>query len=89
METITRNQIDTRISLLKRNGVVGYYYKIGPTNELLKNEDGIVVIDPSSTFENITYLKNPNAYFEAVRGVTSTYAEAKKIVEDKVAELTN
>jgi len=85
---ITRDQINTRISLLKTEGVVGYYYKIGPTNELLKNEDGMIVEDPSSTYGNVKYLKNPYAYFEAVRGVASTYSEAEKIIADKIAELT-
>ena len=88
MAAITRDQIDTRISFLKKEGVIGYYYKIGPTNELLKNEDGMIVEDPSSTYGNVKYLKNPDAYFEAVRGVASTYSEAKKIIADKIAELT-
>ena len=72
---------------------LGWKWKVVPTNEVARHEDGTPWIQPMSTYapdikEVLEVgVANPNPYFEGRRGRTATFAEAKAAVDARVAEV--
>ena len=68
-------------------------WKVIPTNEIVKHEDGTPWQQPMSAYDADrgefygVGVVNPNAYFEGRRGVSATYAEAKAAMDARVAEV--
>ena len=73
----------------------GWRWKVIPTNEIVRHEDGTPWIQPMSAHDpdiNISEpilvgVVNPNAYFEGRRGSAATSAEAKAALDARVAEV--
>lgn len=73
----------------------GWKWKVTPTNEIVRHEDGTPWVQPMSAYDAdinsntpiIVGVVNPNAYFESRRGGAATYAEAKAAMDARVAEV--
>ena len=73
----------------------GWRWKVIPTNEIVRHEDGTPWVQPMSSFDAdinidkpiVVGVVNPNAYFEARRGSAATYAEAKAAMDARLAEV--
>jgi len=79
---ITRDQITTDVAMLRgpSGGKIKWYWKVSPTNE------ATTPMIPDS--ENPRkYLKNPDQYFEGIRGTAETRSEAQALVNANVANL--
>ena len=72
---------------------LGWKWKVIPTNEIVRHEDGTPWHQPMSAYDaevGATFdvgVVNPNAYFEGRRGQCATYAEAKAAMDARVAEV--
>lgn len=83
---ITRDQIATDVSLLyhspdsQRRDRIEWYWKVIPTNESTTP----MTPDPENSEQ---YLKNPDQYFEGVRGFAATRNEAQALVDANVANV--
>ena len=80
---VTRDQIGTSVELIKndhemRQWQLKWYWKVAPINEAMEETD------PENPGMK---LKNPDQYFEGVRGVVATRNEAQALVDANVANL--
>ena len=88
------SKIEAYVTLDKKyKGKRTWKWKVIPTNELVRHEDGTPWEQPMSSYDpdKSMYVRvgviNPNAYFEGRRGHCDTYAEAKAAMEARKAEV--
>ena len=78
---ITRDQIGSEVVMFRgSNKAIYWYWKVIPSNELTQP----LTPDPENSGK---YLKNPDQYFEGVRGIVATRHEAQALVDANVANL--
>jgi len=79
---ITRDQIATDVAILRgsNSGTIKWYWKVSPTNETT------TPMTPDSENPG-KYLKNPDQYFEGIRGTAATRSEAQALVDANVANV--
>ena len=71
----------------------GLKWKVIPTNEIVRHDDGTPWQQPMSAYDAdaqrliMVAVANPNAYFEGRRGRCATYTEAKAAMDARVAEV--
>ena len=72
---VTREQIGAEINMFRATNGEGirWYWKVAPLNEAASP----LTPDPENPGK---YLKNPDQYFEGIRGIAATRTEAEALV---------
>lgn len=79
---VTREQIGAEINMFRATNGKGirWYWKVSPLNEAARP----LTPDPANPGQ---HLKNPDQYFEGIRGFALTRNEAQALVDANVANL--
>tara|TARA_S200002703_G_scaffold59530_1_gene51618 strand:- start:542 stop:781 length:240 start_codon:yes stop_codon:yes gene_type:complete len=65
---------------IPNSGKIKWYWKVAPLNEAARP----LTPDPENSEK---YLKNPDQYFEGIRGIAATRNEAQALVDANVANV--